>query len=56
MGQAETLDEWFDPARLKPDYVAKGFHLATDPIKSHEFGLKLSKEDRRALITFLKTL
>jgi Di-haem oxidoreductase, putative peroxidase len=56
MGQAETLDEWFDPARLNPDYVAKGFHLAPGPIKGHEFGLKLSKEDRRALITFLKTL
>jgi hypothetical protein len=56
MGQADTLDEWFDPARLNPDYVAKGFHLAPGPIKGHEFGLKLSKEDRHALITFLKTL
>ncbi|HLJ12940.1 MAG TPA: hypothetical protein VKV15_00470 [Bryobacteraceae bacterium] len=56
MGQAETLEEWFDPARLSPDYVPKGFHLAPGPIKGHEFGLKLSKEDRRALIAFLKTL
>jgi hypothetical protein len=56
MGQAETLDEWFDPERLDPDYVANGFHLAPGPIKGHEFGLKLSKEDRRALIAFLKTL
>ncbi len=56
MGQAETLEEWFDPARLKPDYVPKGFHLAPGPIKGHEFGLKLSKEDRRALIAFLQTL
>jgi cytochrome c553 len=56
MGQAETLEEWFDPARLNEDYVPKGFHLAPGPIKGHEFSLKLPKEDRRALIAFLKTL
>jgi mono/diheme cytochrome c family protein len=56
MGQAETLEEWFDPARLSPDYVPEGFHLGPGPIQGHEFGLKLSKEDRHALITFLKTL
>lgn len=26
-GQAKTLEEWFDPARLKTDYVPKGFHI-----------------------------
>ena len=56
MGQAETLEEWFDPARLNPNYVPKGFHLAPGPIKGHQFGLKLSKQDRRALIAFLRTL
>ncbi len=56
MGQAETLEEWFDPARLGPGYVPRGFHLAPGPIKGHEFGLKLPLEDRRALIAFLKTL
>ena len=56
MGQAETLEEWFDPARLNSDYVPKGFHLAPGPIKGHEFGLKLSADDKRALIAFLKTL
>ena len=56
MGQAETLEEWFDAARLNEDYVPKGFHLAPGPIKGHEFGLKLPEEDRRALIVFLKTL
>lgn len=56
MGQAETLEEWFDPARLNPNYVPKGFHLAPGPIKGHQFGLKLSKGDRRALIAFLRTL
>jgi Di-haem oxidoreductase, putative peroxidase len=56
MGQAETLEEWFDPARLNPDYVPRGFHLRAAPIQGHEFGLKLSSEDRRALIAFLRTL
>jgi hypothetical protein len=55
-GQAETLDEWFDPARLNSDYVPKGFHLGPGPIEGHDFGLRLSSEDRAALIAFLKTL
>ena len=55
-GQAETLEEWFDPARLKDDYVPKGFHIGPGPIKGHEFGLKLAADDRQALIAFLKTL
>jgi len=55
-GQADSLEEWFDPARLKEDYVAKGFHLGPGPIKGHEFGLKLAPDDRQALIAFLRTL
>ena len=55
-GQADTLEEWLDPARLKEDYVPKGFHLAPGPIKGHEFGLKLAPEDKQALIAFLRTL
>jgi hypothetical protein len=55
-GQAETLDEWFDPARLKDDYVPSGFHIGPGPLKGHEFGLKLAADDRQALIAFLKTL
>jgi cytochrome c peroxidase len=55
-GQATSLDEWFNPARLNSDYVPKGFHLVSGPIKGHEFGLSLSSEDRMALIAFLKTL
>jgi CxxC motif-containing protein (DUF1111 family) len=55
-GQADTLEEWLDPARMQPDYVAKGFHLGPGPIKGHEFGLKLPPDDRQALIAFLKTL
>jgi hypothetical protein len=55
-GQAETLEEWLDPARLKDDYVPKGFHVGPGPIQGHEFGLKLSSDDKRDLIAFLKTL
>ncbi|HLY17351.1 MAG TPA: hypothetical protein VKR61_09005 [Bryobacteraceae bacterium] len=55
-GWAETLEEWFDPVRLQDDYVPRGFHLAPGPIKGHEFGLKVSPDDKQALIAFLKTL
>jgi Di-haem oxidoreductase, putative peroxidase len=55
-GGADTLEEWFDPARLKSDYIPKGFHIDGGPIQGHEFGLKLAAEDKAALIAFLKTL
>jgi hypothetical protein len=55
-GQADTLEEWFDSARLKGDYVPAGFHLSPGPIRGHEFGLRLPAADRKALITFLRTL
>ena len=55
-GQAQTLEEWLDPARLQPDYMPKGFHLGPGPIEGHEFGLKLAPIDKEALIAFLKTL
>jgi len=55
-GQADTLEEWLDPARLQQDYVPKVFHLGPGPSKGHEFGLKLAPDDRQALIAFLKTL
>ena len=55
-GQAETLEEWFKAERLRDDYVPKGFHLGPGPIKGHEFGLRLSPDEKKALIAFLKTL
>ena len=42
-GWSRTLEDWLDPAR-------------TLTVKGHEFGLKLSDGDRKALIAFLKTL
>jgi cytochrome c peroxidase len=42
-GAVNTLDEWFDPARL-------------GRVPGHLFGLTLTREDRRALVAFLETL
>lgn len=58
-GSVATLEAWFDPNRLRDDYVPTGFRgvdVKTRAVKGHEFGLDLSAEDRRALIAFLKTL
>jgi hypothetical protein len=58
-GSVATLEDWFDPQRLRDDYVPTGFvgyGVKTRAVKGHEFGLQLSAEDKRALIAFLKTL
>ena len=58
-GSVATLEDWFDPNRLKDDYVPtgfKGYGVKTRAVKGHEFGLQLSAEDKRALIAFLKAL
>ena len=58
-GSVATLEDWFDPARLRDDYVPTGFKglgTKTRAVEGHEFGLKLRNEDKKALISFLKTL
>jgi hypothetical protein len=58
-GWCATLEDWFDPRRLRDDFVPTGFRpygVKTYAVKGHRFGLKLSEDDRRALIAFLKTL
>ena len=58
-GSVATLEDWFDPARLLEDYVPTGYigyGMKTRPVKGHEFGLKLSASDKKALIAFLRTL
>jgi mono/diheme cytochrome c family protein len=58
-GSAATLEDWFDPARLRADYVPtgfKGYDGKTRRVKGHRFGLDLSPEEKKALIAFLKTL
>lgn len=58
-GSVATLEEWFDPRRLKDDHIPGGFRghgVKSKAVKGHEFGLDLSPADRAALIAFLKTL
>ena len=58
-GSVATLEDWFDPARLREDYVPtgfKGYNVTRRAVPGHEFGLTLSPEDKVALIAFLRTL
>ncbi|HJQ68338.1 MAG TPA: di-heme oxidoredictase family protein [Blastocatellia bacterium] len=58
-GFVMTLEDWFDPRRLRADYVRtgfKGYGVKVRAVKGHEFGLNLSTGDKKALIAFLKTL
>ena len=55
-GSAASLEEWFDPSRLRRDYEPKGYHYDPSPIEGHEFGLRLNSEEKSALIAFLRTL
>ena len=58
-GSVASLKEMFDPNRLKETHEPGGWFLPgqkTRAIKGHEFGLKLSAEEKQALIAFLKTL
>ncbi|MBL8229156.1 MAG: hypothetical protein JNL98_11790 [Bryobacterales bacterium] len=55
-GWVDTLEEWLDPARLKPEFVPKNRYAPQGAVPGHEFGLKLAAGDRAALIAFLKTL
>jgi hypothetical protein len=58
-GSVATLEDWFDAARLRNDYVPtgfKGYGVRSRAVKGHEFGLKLSQSEKRALIAYLRTL
>jgi hypothetical protein len=58
-GWCAALEDWFDPRRIRDDYVPTGFKpygMKTYAVKGHPFGLSLSEEERKALIAFLKTL
>ena len=58
-GTIATLDDWFDPRRLRADYAPTGYraHAVTQrPVPGHLFGLSLKAEDKGALIAFLRTL
>jgi hypothetical protein len=54
-----TLEDVFDPARLRDDYVPTAFRnhgQSSHAVRGHEFGLTLSEKDKKALIAYLKTL
>jgi mono/diheme cytochrome c family protein len=58
-GSIATLEDWFDPARLREDYVPtgfKGYGVKARAVPGHQFGLGLNATDKAALIAFLKTL
>ena len=58
-GWCASIEDWFDPRRLRDDYIPTGFKPFGEvptPVKGHQFGVNLSPDDRRALIGFLKTL
>jgi mono/diheme cytochrome c family protein len=58
-GSVETLEDWFDPRRVRDDYVPTGFRgsgKTHGAVPGHPFGLDLSEAERKALIAFLKTL
>jgi hypothetical protein len=58
-GNVATLEDWLDKRRLEEDYVPTGFKPAfakTMAVKGHEFGLDISKQEKEALIAFLKSL
>jgi hypothetical protein len=58
-GDVASLEDWFDAARLRDDYVPsgwKGFKQKQRAVPGHEFGLKLPTPEKTALIAFLRTL
>lgn len=58
-GSVATLEDWFDPARLRNDYIPTGFKghgVTTRAVRGHEFGLKLKPDEKAALLAFLRTL
>jgi hypothetical protein len=58
-GSVASLEDWFDPARLRDDYhptAFAGFGVSTRAVKGHPFGLTLAPDEKTALIAFLRTL
>lgn len=58
-GTVGSLEEMFDPARLRPAHKPGGFvppGTEARAIEGHEFGLDLTSEEREQLIAFLRTL
>jgi hypothetical protein len=57
-GSVASLEEMFDPDRLKNTHVPGGWSepgTRTRAIKGHEFGLRLPEKKRAELLAFLRT-
>lgn len=57
-GALGSLEEMFNPDRLKPDFRSSNWNALTPAhaVAGHPFGLNLDPTDRVALIKFLRTL
>jgi len=57
-GSIGTLEELFNPDRLKPEFRSSNWnpHTPSHAVKGHPFGLDFPAEDRVALVAFLGTL
>jgi hypothetical protein len=58
-GSVASLEEMFDPDRLKPDHVPggwKGPGVTKRAIPGHPFGFALNADDKQALLAFLRSL
>ena len=58
-GSCATLEDWFDPGRLSDNYKVTGWKRngsVNQAVLGHNFGLKLSAKDKKALLAFLRTL
>lgn len=58
-GDVASLEDWFDPRRLRGDYVPTGWRgpgVKARAVLGHDFGLDLTADEKRALIAFLRTL
>lgn len=58
-GSLASLEEMFDPDRLTDRFAPEGWNpvgVKTRAVIGHEFGLRLSPDEKMSLIAFLKTL
>jgi hypothetical protein len=58
-GSVASLEEMFDPDRLKDTHVPGGWKPLGSPthaIVGHEFGLRIERDERQQLLAFLRTL
>ena len=58
-GAVASLEELFDPDRLQDTHTPGGWRppgVQTKAVPGHEFGLRLSAQERKQLIAYLRTL